>query len=183
MFVCAPQFFKTPKGLCGHTVYVKQLHGICTTLSTPYMCYRGFRSSGMWHCVVERVVPNVSKELIAWPLKMKAIVPLKRIDNHSPTDKASHPRILKSFSYNNFSFRMTDFWFPSKWEGDLISEYMTVVCLWKIATGKYHHEMSTQKQILSKIKFTSKPKPVPYIFAPSMSTPLELQVYEYDIYL
>jgi hypothetical protein len=21
-FVCAPQFFKTPKGLCGHTVYL-----------------------------------------------------------------------------------------------------------------------------------------------------------------
>jgi hypothetical protein len=25
-FVCAPQFFKTPKGLCGHTVYKGDLH-------------------------------------------------------------------------------------------------------------------------------------------------------------
>jgi hypothetical protein len=99
------------------------------------------------------------------------------IDRHIPGDL--NPQ---SFSYKKISFRRTGFWFPLKWDGGLIPEYITVVSLWKIAAGKYHHEMSTQKQILRKSNFTSQTKPVAYISAVSTCTPLELQEYEYDIY-
>ena len=38
-FVCAPQFFKTPKGLCRHTVFVRAVCYICTQCELVFDCF------------------------------------------------------------------------------------------------------------------------------------------------
>jgi hypothetical protein len=42
-FVCAPQFFKTPKGLCGHTVLSKMLTKITMADNQPDYFSEHFR--------------------------------------------------------------------------------------------------------------------------------------------
>jgi hypothetical protein len=45
-FVCAPQFFKTPKGLCGHTVYNQHMHVnnyILYINCNPPACFNDFQ--------------------------------------------------------------------------------------------------------------------------------------------
>jgi hypothetical protein len=46
-FVCAPQFFKTPKGLCGHTVYCVPISRL-VRLKTFLLKFKIGRQQDLW---------------------------------------------------------------------------------------------------------------------------------------